>query len=53
MPKLMQCGWCPVILADQWQVWYRHFEQVHNVKDCYSIRHIISSDWDISELINA
>lgn len=47
---VVQCGWCPVLLADDYQVWYRHFREVHRIAG-YSIRHIISSDWDIRELM--
>lgn len=47
--SLVQCGWCPVLLVDDWPAWYRHFRQVHGTTG-YSIRHIVSSDWDIAEL---
>jgi len=47
---VVQCGWCPVLLANDWKVWTRHFEQVHRAPGTISIRHIVSSDWDIREL---
>lgn len=49
---VVQCGWCPLLLANDGQVWYRHFREVHRTSG-YSIRHIVSSDWDISELATA
>lgn len=49
---VVQCGWCPLLLANNHAVWYRHFDQVHRVSG-YSILHVVSSDWDISELATA
>jgi hypothetical protein len=47
--KVVQCGWCPLLLADDYMVWYLHFAEAHGTTG-YSIRHVISSDWDLSEL---
>jgi hypothetical protein len=49
---VVQCGWCPVLLANQPDAWYRHFREVHRTSG-YSIRHIVSSDWDVRELVPA
>jgi hypothetical protein len=51
MTGVVQCGWCPVLLANDHTAWIRHHQQVHGQRGGnYSIRHIVSSDWDIREL---
>ena len=50
-PRVVQCGWCPVILADDYVAWYLHFAEDHNYYGGYSIRHNIQGpDWDVAEL---
>lgn len=50
-PRLVGCGWCPELLADDHVTWYAHFATVHN-SNGYSIRHnVVTSDWDLSELV--
>jgi hypothetical protein len=49
-PRLVGCGWCPVLLPDDHVSWYFHFATEHGTNG-YSIRHnIVSSDWDLAEL---
>ena len=49
-PKLVQCGWCPTIMADDYPVIYLHHREVHGC-DGYSVRPIKGTDWDIAELV--
>ena len=46
---LVQCGWCPTIMADDYPVIYLHNREVHG-RDGYSVRPIKGTDWDIAEL---
>lgn len=48
--RLVQCGWCPMILADDYVVWYLHFREVHGYGGGYSVRPIRGTDWDVAEL---
>lgn len=48
--KVVQCGWCPMLLADDYPVLYLHFAEAHHVNG-YSVRHIRDTDWDIAELV--
>jgi len=47
--SLVQCGWCPEIMADDAPVWYLHFAEVHRASG-YSVRFIKGDDWDVAEL---
>ncbi len=49
--RLVQCGWCPTIMAYDRAVWYLHNREVHRC-DGYSVRPIVGSDWDIAELVD-
>jgi hypothetical protein len=50
-PRLAQCGWCPVILADDQVAIHLHFAMDHNITNGdYSVRYIQGSDWDVTEL---
>jgi len=46
---LVQCGWCPLIMADDYLVIRLHFTEVHR-KSGYSVRPIKGTDWDPAEL---
>jgi len=50
--RVVQCGWCPVILPDDPTWWYFHFQQDHHASG-YSIRHNVKGpDWDVAELVS-
>lgn len=49
-PKLVQCGWCPTIMADDYPVIYLHHREVHRA-DGFSVRPIKGTDWDVAELL--
>jgi hypothetical protein len=49
---IVQCGWCPMLLADDYVVWCLHFAEVHNYTGGYSISHISGTDWDVAELMD-
>ena len=46
---LVQCGWCPVIMAHDYLVIDLHFAEVHHVSG-HSVRYIKGDDWDIAEI---
>ena len=46
---LVQCGWCPVIMANDGVAISLHFVEVHRATG-HSARYIKGTDWDISEL---
>ncbi len=49
--RLVQCGWCPVIMADDMTAILLHFAEVHHVYGySYSVRYIRGDDWDVAEL---
>jgi hypothetical protein len=51
IPGLVQCGWCPIIMAHDMTVILLHFAVEHNRSNGdYSIRFIQGTDWDIAEL---
>jgi hypothetical protein len=50
-PPIVQCGWCPVILANDWAVVAFHFVNDHGLRDgSQSVRYIQGTDWDMAEL---
>ena len=49
--RLVQCGWCPVIMANDMTVILLHFAEVHHVYGySYSVRYIRGDDWDVAEI---
>jgi hypothetical protein len=52
--KIVQCGWCPVILADDLPVILLHFAEDHCIYNgSHSVRYIQGADWDVAELAPA
>jgi hypothetical protein len=51
-PPLVQCGWCPVIMAYDMTVVLLHFAEDHGLASGdWSLRHgIAGPDWDTAEL---
>lgn len=50
--EVVQCGWCPVILANDWVVIALHFAEDHGVTNgSHSVRYIQGDDWDVAELV--
>jgi hypothetical protein len=47
---LVQCGWCPEIMANDEVVVCLHFAEVHRYSSGYSVRYIRGDDWDIAEI---
>lgn len=46
---IVQCSWCPQLMADQHEVWYLHFATDHHFKG-YSVRPIFGPDWNMAEI---
>ena len=48
---LVQCGWCPTIMADDPTVILLHFAEVHRITNGdHSVRYIQGTGWDMAEL---
>ena len=49
---VVQCGWCPVIMANDLPVILLHFAEDHGITSgSHSVRFIQGSDWDVAELV--